>query len=291
VAGQRQVLLFHATTMQLLGILPFTEGEPIDLKFSQNGQLLLAAGGRGATSGRVVIWNVVTGQHLITLGDDFDTVLSADISPDQSLVAIGVPNRLVKIFSTKTGDLQHKLKKHTDWVTAVAFSPNGQMLASADRNGGITIWEPETGQELFTLAGHKAGVTSLNWRSDSKLLASGSEDGTVKLWEMEEGKQFKSWNAHGPGVLSVQFARDGRLVSCGRDQSVTLWNATGGKIRNFKFFGNLPLRVTFNDDNTRLFASDFTGRIAAWNTADGKQSGELDPNPAPPVETRADARR
>ena len=109
----------------------------------------------------------------------------------------------MKIFATKTGQLQHKIKKHTDWVTAVAFSPNGQMLATADRNGGISIWDPDNAQELFTLGGHKSAVTTLSWRADSKLLASASEDGSIKLWELKEGKQAKNWNAHSGGALST----------------------------------------------------------------------------------------
>src|SRR2546421_467280 len=125
-----------------------------------------------------------------------------------------------KIYSTKSGELQHKKKKHTDWINALAFSPSGAFLASGDRNGGITIWDPENGQELFTLAGHKASVTALSWRGDSKLLASCSEDGAIKLWEMQEGKQAKTWEAHKGGALSVSYTHDGRLVSCGRDNQI-----------------------------------------------------------------------
>src|ERR1039457_3061945 len=223
VAGQKQVLLFHADSLELLGILPFTEGQPVDVKFSRSGQLLLASGGIGAKSGRLVVWDVVTGKKLMTLGDDYDTVLAADVRPDQSQVALGGPARLVKIWSTKTGELQHEIKKDTDWVTALAFSRNGQVLATADPNGGISVWDSEGAQELFTLAGHKSAVTALSWRGDSKLLASSSEDGTVKLWEMDEGRQMKNWTAHGAGVLCVNFAHDGQLVPCGRDFSVTLW--------------------------------------------------------------------
>ena len=62
-------------------------------------------------------------------------------------MVVGGPDRLVKIYSTKTGELLHKIKKHTDWVTGIAFSPSGEMLASADRNGGICLWDPENGQE------------------------------------------------------------------------------------------------------------------------------------------------
>jgi hypothetical protein len=284
VAGQKQVLLFHADTLELLGILPFTEGQPVDVKFSPNGQLLLAAGGKSAKSGRVVVWDVITGKRLMTLGDDYDTVLSADIRPDQSQVALGGPGRLVKIFATKTGQLQHKIKKHTDWVTAVAFSPNGQMLATADRNGGISIWDPDNAQELFTLAGHKAAVTALSWRADSKLLASGSEDGTAKLWEMQEGKQAKSWTAHDKGALWLSYCRDGRLVTCGRDNNITLWDANGSQSRKLKFGDELPLRAAFTQDGKRVFATDFAGHVAAWTAADGKRLGELDANPDLPAQ-------
>jgi Planctomycete cytochrome C/WD domain, G-beta repeat len=280
VAGQKQVMLYQADTLQMLGILPFTEGEPVEVKFSRNGQLLLASGGRGAVSGRVLVWDVVSGKRVMTVGDDYDTVLAADIRPDQTQVALGGPSRLVKIWSTKTGQMLHKIKKHTDWLTAVGFSPNGQILASADRNGGISLWDPDSAQELYTLAGHKSAVTALSWRGDSKLLASSSEDGTVKLWDAQEGKQMKSWTAHGSGALCVSYAHDGRLVSCGRDNTVTLWNANGGKLRNMAGDDDdLPLRVAFSSDNKRIFASTFSGRIAVWTAADGKRVGEVSSNP------------
>src|SRR5438105_11057732 len=205
------------------------------------------------------------------MGNDYDTVLTADIRPDQSQLAMGGPSRLVKIFSTKTNELQHKIKKHTEWVTAVAFSPNGQMLASADRNGGISIWDPDNAQELFTLGGHKSAVTTLSWRADSKLLASASEDGSIKLWELKEGKQAKNWNAHSGGALSVSYAHDGRLISCGRDNAITLWNSGGGRERNAEGSCDLPLRVAFSYDDKRIFASDFAGHITVWTVADGKR--------------------
>jgi hypothetical protein len=279
VAGQKQILLFNSDSLELLGILPFTEGEPVGVQFSRNGKLLLANGGRGAASGRVVLWEVVTGKKLMTLGDDYDTVLAADIRPDQSEVALGGPSRLVKIWSTQTGELLHKIKKHTDWVTAVAFSPNGLMLATADRNGGLSVWDPDNAQELFALTGHKAAITALSWRRDSKLLASASEDGTVKLWAIDEGQAVRSWTAHGAGVLCVSYGRDGNLVTCGRDNAVTVWDGAGKKLREMEKGCELPLRAIFTSDAARLFASDFDGQVIAWSLKSGKQVGSLDANP------------
>jgi len=281
VAGQKQVLLFQGDSFELLGILPYTEGFPAEVRFSRSGKLLLASGGICGKSGKVLVWDVVTGHRVMTIGNEYDTVLSADISPDQAKVALGGPSRLVKIYSSATGELLHKMKKHTDWVNAVAFSPNGEILASADRNGGVTLWDPENGQELYTLAGHKSSVTALSWRGDSKLLASASEDGAIKLWDAQEGRQAKTWSAHGGGVLWVSYTHDGRLVSCGRDNQIITWDGTGSKVKSMDFSGELPLRVTFSHDGLRVFGTDFAGRLLAWTTKTGKEIRSLDANPLP----------
>ena len=279
VAGQKQVLLFNTTNLDLAGILPFGEGQPWDLKFSRSGKLLLAAGGHSAKSGRVVLWNVESGERVATLGEEYDTVLAADISPDQSKVALGGPSRLVKVHSTKTGETEHKLKKHTDWVTAMAFSPNGEFLASADRNGGVVIWDADNGQELFTTVGHKTAVTSLSWRDDSRVVASSSEDGSVKFWETSEGKQARTWNAHSGGALCVAFSHEGNSVTCGRDGAVTTWSADGSRLKSCDFFGETALRCAFSHDGSRVIATDFAGRVGVWNAANGKRLATLDVNP------------
>ncbi|MDB6035250.1 MAG: domain, G-beta repeat [Verrucomicrobiales bacterium] len=285
IAGQKQILVYDSDKLDLLGILPFSvEGQPADLKFSRNGKLLLAGGGRGGKSGRVLVWEITTGERLMTIGEEYDTVLAADISPDQGKVALGGPTRLVKIYSTKSGEMLHKMKKHTDWVTALAFSPNGEMLATADRNGGIVVWDPENGQEVLNLTGHKSGITALSWRADSKFIASSSEDGTVKVWETQDGKAIKTINAHTGGALWVSYSQDGKLVSCGRDNSVTAWDGNGTKVKSFTFPGEIALRAVFNLDATRVAATDFAGHVAVWSVKDGKQLGELDPNPLPLAE-------
>jgi hypothetical protein len=291
IAGQKQVLLYNTTNLDLLGILPFSEGQPWDVKFSRSGKLLLAGGGHGAKSGKVIVWNIETGERLMAIGNEYDVVLAADISPDQTRVALGGPDRLVKIYSTKTSELEHKIKKHTDWVTAVTFSPNGEMLATADRNGGVTVWDTENGQELFTTAGHKGAISAVSWRGDSKVFASSSEDGTVKLWEASEGKQARTWNAHPSGALSVAYTHDGRLVTCGRDASVVTWTAEGSKLKTCEFFGNAAMRCAFSHDGARVIGADFAGRLAVWDAKDGRRLGELDANPLPLTEQIAAAQK
>jgi WD40 repeat protein/predicted nucleic acid-binding Zn-ribbon protein len=279
LAGQHEVLLYNSQTLALLGVLPYPDGQPQVLRFSAGGNLLLAGGGEGAKSGKVVLWDVASGNHIADIGEEFDAVLAADITPDLSRVALGGPAKLLKIYSTKDGSLIDSIKTHTDWVTAVAYSPDGVLLASGDRAGGLWVWESKTNREFYNLAGHKAAVTSVAFRADSNLLASASEDGTIKLWDMNSGREAKSWQAHAGGVLSVSFGGDGRIVSCGRDRVVRVWNADGSSLKQLDAFNDIALKAVFDSDGSRVIAGDFTGEVRVWTTADGKRAGALDPNP------------
>ena len=279
LAGARQVVLYHSGDLEFLGVLPFSEGTLCDLKFSRNGKLLLASGGRGGHSGLVAVWDLAKGERVITVGDQYDSVLAADISSDQQWIALGGPDRVLKIYNTKDGSLEHRIKKHTEWVTAVEFSPDSKYLATGDRNGGLVLWESATGLELFNLPGHKGAITALTWRRDSEMVVSASEDGTLKLWKATDGAALKNIPAHPGGVLSASFAPDGRVVSCGRDNKVQIWDLTGKNLLSPAFKGDLPNRVTFNDDGTKVVGSDWTGKVFVWNAKSGQSLGELEANP------------
>jgi WD40 repeat protein len=285
VAGQKQVVLYHTETMEPMGVLPFPEGRPRVLKFSRNGSLLLAGGGRGASNGLCVVWDIRTGERVMTVGDELDEVLAADISADQSFVALGGPQKIVRVYNTSTGELAYECRKHTDWIYSLEFSPDGVLLATADRSGGLLVWEAHTGREYLTLTGHTGPVYSVSWRIDGNVLASGSEDTTIKLWEMENGGQIKSWGAHGAGVFSIEFCRDGRIVSSGRDRLAKLWDQNGAAIRDFEAFNDLALQVTHCDETDRVIAGDWTGEVRVWNGADGTRLGQLSTNP-PTLESR-----
>ncbi|MCA1660194.1 MAG: hypothetical protein LC642_06625, partial [Verrucomicrobiaceae bacterium] len=286
VGGQKQVILYHTETLQPVGILPFPEGFPAIVRFSRNGQLLMTGGGLGGKSGKVVLWNVLTGNRAGSVGDEVDQVLAADVSPDHAHVALGGPAKVLKIYATKDGKLEHSLKKHTDWVTAVAFSPDGKYLASADRNGGIVVWEGASGKEFNTLPGHKAMVTALAFMPG--VLASGSEDGKITLWDVKEAKEIRSWTGHGGGVASVDFTSDGRLVSAGRDKIAKVWDQEGKAKTTSEALGDIAMRAVLSSE--RVIAGDWTGKIVVFG-ADGKRVGELTSNPPPIADQLAAAQQ
>lgn len=286
VASPKQILLYNSDTGDLIGVLPFEPGVPHVLKFSRNGSLLLAGGGRGGKSGKVVVYQVKTGVKVIEVGDENDAVLAADISADQTQIALGGPGKVIRMFSTKSGQLLREIRKHTDWITALEFSPDGVLLATGDRTGGLFVWEAFTGREFFSLRGHTAAITDVSWRDDSNLLASTSEDASVRLWEMDNGTQFKTWAAHPGGSQAVRFSHDGRLVTAGRDKVVKTWDGNGTQQRAFEAFTDLALRAAFSHDSSRVIGGDWTGELRIWANADGKRLGSLSTNP-PGIQAQA----
>lgn len=274
VSSYESIRLIDLKTQEPIGALPFHEGEPHVLRFSRDGKVLMAAGGKPVQSGKVVLFDVRRGQRLTSVGDEIDAVLAADLSPDQTLVALGGSNRVVKVFNTEDGSLKYKIAKHTDWITALAFSPDGKQLATADRAGGMHLWDAKSGAILLTLAEHKASIRTINWRSDSRLLASGGEDGLLVWWDAADGwPAISKNNAHLParpqgiygklpsGVLAATFGSKGQLLTAGRDRVARLWDPSGAQLARFPIADALPTQVAISSDNATLVVGDASGKV------------------------------
>jgi WD40 repeat protein len=285
IGGRQQVLVYHSGTLEFLGVLPFPDGVVKTLRFTKNGRLLLAGGGVAAKSGRAVVWDVAKAERLAVVGDEYDEVLAADLSPDQSLVALGGPGRVVRLHATADGTVAGEIRRHTDWVTAVEFSPDGSLLATGDRAGNLFLWETRGVREAGVLRGHTGPITAVAWRRDGGILASVSGDGTLRLWDPATAAQVKTWPAHGGGAEAIAWLADGRIVTTGRDRRAKLWNADGRLDRELAPLADNGTRVAATADGTRIFAADWGGTVAAFTAADGKQAGTIDANP-PKLESR-----
>lgn len=279
VGSRRQVLLYDASSLDFRGVFPFPEGDVKTLRFSRSAKLLVAGGGVAASRGRVVVWDVAMGKRVAEVGDEFDEVLAADMTTDQRRVALGGPQKVVRILRTDDGALEAEVRRHTDWITAVEFSPDGRLLASGDRAGNAFVWETRGAREDAVLKGHGGGITAVAWRSDGAVLATASEDGLIRLWNRASGEKLKEWTAHAGGVLGVAWLADGRIASCGRDKKAVLWKGDGGREKEFPQLPEIGLRVAPTSDRQRLLAADLGGTLTAFAIDSAAALGTLDTNP------------
>tara|TARA_R110002049_G_scaffold50370_3_gene143167 strand:+ start:216122 stop:217525 length:1404 start_codon:yes stop_codon:yes gene_type:complete len=278
VACQQHVRLVNTQTRKTIGHLAFPEGVPHVIRFSSDGSILLVAGGTPVQKGLVVLFDVKSGKRLAEIGDELDSVLAADLSPDQKRVALGGSSKVVKVYSTTDGKLLYQLTKHTDWITALSFSPSGTKLATGDRAGGMHLWDSVRGDLLLNLAEHQSAITSIDWRLDSRLLASSGDDGNIIWWDASDGfPAINKSNDHSMprppgrygklpnGVLNARFSRSGRLATVGRNHATHLYDVDGNVLNRYKFDDAMPLCTAVTHDERSIVAGYTNGEIKFWN--------------------------
>ncbi len=277
--GDHQVLLYNLDTYKMIGTLPFPEGEIYAMNFSFNGELLLVCGGINGGSAAAVIYDIRQAKRVGSYGKGYDSILAGDISPDHRMVALGGPDKKVRVYDTDGGALLYQMDKHTDWVESIRFSPDGELLATADRGGGLYYWQAANGRFVEPLSGHNGAIHDIAYTYDSNIMATAGEDGTVILWDTWKYKQIRKIKAHNGPVLSVNYNRTNELISTGKDGQTLKWGNNGKQISKYPQLPDWSYQSRFAAKDTLVVTGDWAGDIVVWNAADAKEVARLSTRP------------
>jgi WD40 repeat protein len=167
------------------------------LEVSPDGKRIASGGGGSEGTlekpdwhGEVKVWDVATGECLLTLRGHKQLVTAVAYSPDGKLLASGSQDNMVRVWDAATGRLIHTLRDHTEALASVAFSPDGERLASAGQDRTVRLWDVASGHLTFTLRGHGSAITSVTFSADGKRLATASEDHTARVWDAGSGERL-----------------------------------------------------------------------------------------------------
>lgn len=289
-APERTLLLDEVRPLACEGFTPQSIG------FSRDGTLVASAG-----VGRVVIWNVQSGEQQATIAGPDRWFMDVAFSPDGKTIAAAGTEQLVAIFDATTGRVVHALSetpKHkrpelppgpdgpvplTDYVAAVAFSPDGKTLASGNSDGDVVLWDTETGLKTATIAGHANTVEAIAFSSDGRWLATGSADGTARLWDATtiaaSGKPVHGLRVEGEAGdtrVSVAFSPDGsRLYSATGFGRIHEWDVRSGTLlRTLRGHGGGIVALAMSPDGKRLASSSVTDEtMRLWDLVSGEVIG------------------
>ena len=75
-----------------------------------------------------------------------DTVTSVCFSGDGTQIASGSEDETVKVWNTRTGELERTLEIHSGLVTSVCFDGDGTQLASGSFDKTVKVWNTRTGE-------------------------------------------------------------------------------------------------------------------------------------------------
>jgi WD40 repeat protein len=259
--------------------------------------------------GEVTLWDLATGEPLLSLEGHTTAVQSVTFRPDGrtavSAGCSGFGTRLtgylegcqgeIILWDVKSGERWQTLLGHGDLVRSVAFSPDGHTLISGDQDGVIILWDVENRGENYRFIEHEDAINSLAFSSDGQMLLSGSTDRTLFLWDIHETtgeiNRFEGhpldwvWNIavnpNGQTVISQACTeRRDSDGSCVRTELI-LWDAeTGETIRRLEGHSGLIGAPAFSPDGQTALATDcFEGgidgpcvqsKVILWDIATGE---------------------
>ncbi|OGJ90424.1 MAG: hypothetical protein A2268_13610 [Candidatus Raymondbacteria bacterium RifOxyA12_full_50_37] len=236
----------------------------------------------GTTTGHLDVWGVGTGSILRNIVDNNGGGEALDLSPDDSIGALGCWDSIlgyskVKLWDLSTGNVIRTLSPiYTNWCTCVKYTPDGKKLVSTSNDGTAKLWDVLTGNLLLTFTGHTQNVRECAVSPDGKRLLTACQDGRVGYWNLETGANIYMMN-HGGVIDGVDFSPDGSVgVSCSYSVTIKLWDlSTGSMIRQFSGTTTAPS----NYWPTAFAGADIKGVVNQTVNFDGSASADLDNDP------------
>jgi WD40 repeat protein len=218
-------------------------------------------------AGTAVLWDVSSGQELLTLAGHTSEVYSPVFSPDgrRLLTRSTDGARIWDVSFPGNEEVMVLAGPDSSGETVAALSSDGAYLAVGGISGAIHLHDAITGEPLAILSGHSKGIFRMAFSPDDRRLATAAQDGLVIVWDVAgslaagQGQELLALDAHDPnavigglfsGVQSVAYNYDGtRLATSGADGMVRLWDATNG---------NLLAEVMVREDGAGVWAVDFS---------------------------------
>ena len=115
------------------------------LAWSRDGKTLAS----GNLDNIIVLWDVATQRHRLTLVGHNSSVYSLAWSPDGTTLASGSNDKTIILWDVATGQPRGvPLSGHTDGVYSITWSPDGTTLASGGNDYTIRQWDVSTNRSV-----------------------------------------------------------------------------------------------------------------------------------------------
>jgi len=111
----------------------------------------------------LLVWDSLTGEKQYRLTSD-GRFTTQRISPDEKLLAFGMPDGTIRIVDTGTGKVVRELAPNTEVSCPKAFLDGGRILVSDHDDDTSRFWDLAGGHEIFRLDGHRIEACSRDGR-------------------------------------------------------------------------------------------------------------------------------
>jgi len=226
----------------------------------------------GSEDTTVKLWDLTSGEVLLTLTGHTDAVQTVTFAPDVRSAISGSNDSSIIVWNLNPKKVVKTLAGHSAPVHSVVVSANGKFILSGSADKTVVLWDFKTGKKLKTLKAHEGAVAAVAISADGSVAASGSFDKIIVVWDLTSGKALRTFSGHTREVTSLSMSPDGkRLLSGSADQSVRFWDIQSGQlIRNMKKHSGRVYAVDMSADGRYAVSGSADKSVILWNLETGE---------------------
>lgn len=268
------VRLWDPATGREVARLTGHSGPVHGMAFSPDGRLVASAGADGTAR----LWDVVTGREVARLaGRTSAPVMGVAFFPDGRRLLAGATDKALTIWNVETATPGPAFEA-VGPIHGVAVAPDGRRIAAAGEGGPsargeVRVWDVAAGTPGFGRTSNEV-FTAVAFSPDGQRIVAGvdamspstrgSDAGRLRVWDLDKEAVYLD-DRHGGSVTAVAFSPDDcRIVSGSEDQTVIVWDPTGGK--TVTLYAGLPVAaVALSPDGTSIATCAADGTVSIWD--------------------------
>jgi eukaryotic-like serine/threonine-protein kinase len=220
------------------------------------------------SSGKVILWDVVTGAILKTMKNGHRDVEAVAFGPDGSWAISGGTDKVVRTWDLKTGEEHSQFKLVASVSKLVLFRDGKRALVGSSTRMRVLALQPYKTMKLDS-SDSKIGPLSVALSPDEKFALSGGVSATIGLWNVETGTFVRAFKpGHTSAIRWLAFAPDGtRVVSASKDGTCCVWDVASGEVKQvFDRHGDPVQNAVFFPDGQHVVSIGADKFARIWDS-------------------------
>lgn len=269
----RKMLIQHlkkTTPWEIKNILnPHSLKAITSITFSADKKKMITNASRSA-----YIWDTRSYEQIGRLRDPRPrpgSINSAAFAPDDTIIATGSDDNIVRLWDASTYIPFGQLCGHTGSIKALTFLPDGKIITGSE-DGMVYIWDVHATKKIGELP-HPEALCCLASSPDGTKIATGSIDGMGRIWDAHTYKLIVELYGHNGALNSIAFSPNGQFIATGSDDTLTLlWDAETYASLAILADHLLPVRaVAFSPNSREIISASEDTFFCIWDTATYKK--------------------